>query len=549
MEIQAWDSIVGHITAGSHEFFYAYFMSEVYENLSENMRRALRLVAELPEWSADIVEKIYGEEGAAEFRRYVNDENALFVLPVDDARTRFRFHPMFREFLRAHGPVHSALVRKLAEHEYEKQYFRIAARLYQQSKTWGPMLEALYNAQFSTRKEILSPNELREMVESVPAGLRQRLPVWWVLLAAELIAMGKPAEVSQLPVDYKKFREPYRTKYLTMLVVVMRSESKYHEIVETVTPLIDRYLKHPEEICPQEIITLAVNLCLALVDSSMLVEAKQWVDWIEQRKAITPDYEEDDLTYLVLRAYYMAVKNKKNAVYYAEKTVEYCRTVKPNSVAMSMLNLGITQLRFEMLEEAERTLVEAEQIAQSDHKVFSQQASIAQLARVKAFEGNAEDCAMLLNNLSLEDKRKNSYVAIETTMAEATVILRENRPAGETALREIRDTYERLKNKDIFFALGQIYRREEPGKMNLFVEKEGQYFMENAGDVYMRALARLAVESERMRMRPKLYTTWERAAHDLFALDGIENWQPGVGDALYLLEVLENIPALAPKVL
>jgi len=549
MEIQTWESIVGSISAGSHEFFYAYFMSEVYESLSENMRRCLRLVSELPEWSPDIVQVMYGPEYAKEFTRYVNDDNALFILPMDDARTRFRFHHMFRDFLHAHGPLHSTELRKLAEFESAGNRHRVAARLYQQSKNWGLMLESLYTLQFITRNEILPPEELHEMIETVPGKLRVRLQVWWVLRAAERIALGKPAEVAQLPANYTTFREPYKSKYLTMLVNVMRGEYKYSEIVGLLSPILQKHLAKPEEIYPQEIIVLAVYLCLTLVDISMLREAKEWVDWIEQRKAVTPDYEEDDMTYIVLRAYYQAVKNKEHAVFYAEKYAEYCRTSKPNNYSMSLLNLGITQLRFEMLEEAERSFTDAEEIALTNKTLFTKYASIVQIAQAKLYQGNTNGCSLLLTSISLEDKRKNSYLSIEVTKAELNAYMREGRTPSESVMRNAKEIFEQFKNKDEFFILGQLYRQMDPGKINAFVEREGQYFIDHGADVFDQGMARLAVESERMRVKPKLYATWEKAAHDLFLLDGIEYMQPSDGEALYLLEILENIPSLAPKVL
>ena len=51
MEVQHWETMVKNLSAASHEFFYAWFMTEVFENLSLNLRQCLVLAAEVPEFS------------------------------------------------------------------------------------------------------------------------------------------------------------------------------------------------------------------------------------------------------------------------------------------------------------------------------------------------------------------------------------------------------------------------------------------------------------------------------------------------------------------
>lgn len=302
LEIQAWDSFIGLISGESHEFFFAYFMSEVYERLSENMRRCLRLLADLPEWDVKVVQKVYGDDVTRELARYVSDENALFVHPVDERRTRFRFHPMFREFLRAQGPLQESLVRQLAEHEYKLGNHRIAAKLFKQSGAWEQMLESMYQLLLVARREAVAPQEVREMLEAVPADIRHTFQAWWVMRAAQLIFAGEMSEVSKLPCQYKKFKEPYKTKFLGLLSLSLRNEGRPREVLALLASSTAKYLKQPEKVYPQEIVALVVTYALSLIDLHETKKARPSVDWLEQRKLIAPESEDDDLVLWVLRA-------------------------------------------------------------------------------------------------------------------------------------------------------------------------------------------------------------------------------------------------------
>ena len=158
----------------------------------------------------------------------------MFIVAIDEARTRFRFHHMFRTFLDGNVQVSTSYIAKLAAFEANDGRLRLAAQLYRKIKHWMEMLETLYNAFFIARNEVITPAELREMLDEVPEKLHARLHVWWTLHSAHLIFTGKPAQVLQLPARYQLFREPYRSKYLANLIMAMKSANQHVQIVETV---------------------------------------------------------------------------------------------------------------------------------------------------------------------------------------------------------------------------------------------------------------------------------------------------------------------------
>jgi len=548
MEVHHWETMVKNLSAAQHEFFYAWFMTEVFENLSINLRQCLVLAAEVPEFNPMGIRAALGEEQTKEFFNYIKDENAMFIVVVDDARTRFRFHNMFRTFLEGHMQVSPSAYTKLAAFEANEGRLRLAAQLYRKNKHWMEMLETLYKAFFITKNEIITPVELRDMLDAVPAGLRARLHVWWTLHSAQLIFIGRPAQVLQLPARYELFREPYRSRYLTNLIIAMKSANQHVQIVDTIGPLLNKYLKQTDKIYTQETISLAVVYCSTLAELSLISQAKLWVDWIERRKVVDPDYKEDDMTFIALRSYYIGIKNKDNTLYYSHKLVEYCKEFNPGQYAMSLLYQGIALHIFEMFEDAEKVLVECEKSAKNSGWIYTQLLAIMQLAQTKASMGNTQQCLLLLNSISLDDKRNSEMVLSEVIALQLTVNLMENKPANEQLLRNAKDVFEETREEMIFFLLAQIYRRDQTGKPNAFVERYGAEIIEKGESQFVRALARVAVESERMRMRPKFYADWESAANILLGLDGIENYQPETGHAFYLLEIVENLPAHAQQV-
>lgn len=86
--------------AGSHRFILDYLVEEVLNRQTEDVRRFLRDTSVLSEMNAPLCTALTGRTDAHELLERLERDN-LFVVPLDDQRTSYRYHHLFADALRA----------------------------------------------------------------------------------------------------------------------------------------------------------------------------------------------------------------------------------------------------------------------------------------------------------------------------------------------------------------------------------------------------------------------------------------------------------------
>ncbi len=84
---------------GTHRHVLDYLLEEVLNGQPEEVRRFLRQCSILRQVSAALCEAVTGQRNSAALLREL-ERNNLFLLPLDDHRTWYRFHALFAELLR-----------------------------------------------------------------------------------------------------------------------------------------------------------------------------------------------------------------------------------------------------------------------------------------------------------------------------------------------------------------------------------------------------------------------------------------------------------------
>ena len=84
---------------GKHRFIADYLSEDVLAQLPENTREFLLLTSILDRLCASLCEAVTAGGGGQEMLQRLEREN-LFLLPLDDNREWFRYHPVFADFLR-----------------------------------------------------------------------------------------------------------------------------------------------------------------------------------------------------------------------------------------------------------------------------------------------------------------------------------------------------------------------------------------------------------------------------------------------------------------
>ncbi len=119
---------------GKHRFIADYLSEDVLAHLPENTREFLLLTSILDRLCASLCDAVTAREGGQEMLQRLEREN-IFLLPLDDNREWFRYHPIFADFLqgelnRRHPDQISALHGRAAQwyliHDLPEQALRHA---------------------------------------------------------------------------------------------------------------------------------------------------------------------------------------------------------------------------------------------------------------------------------------------------------------------------------------------------------------------------------------------------------------------------------------
>ena len=85
--------------SGSERTVAEYLLAEVLERLSEQVRRLLLRTSILEQVNGELADLLTGDVAAEQALRELEDVDA-FVVALDVARSRFRYHRLFADLLR-----------------------------------------------------------------------------------------------------------------------------------------------------------------------------------------------------------------------------------------------------------------------------------------------------------------------------------------------------------------------------------------------------------------------------------------------------------------
>jgi LuxR family maltose regulon positive regulatory protein len=122
------------VVSGRHRFIADYLSEDVLAPLPDNLRHFLLQTSILDRLCGPLCDVVTGKEGGQEMLELLEREN-LFLIPLDDSRTWFRYHRLFADFLhealKRHHPdevsdLHRRAARWYLEQDLSEQAFRHA---------------------------------------------------------------------------------------------------------------------------------------------------------------------------------------------------------------------------------------------------------------------------------------------------------------------------------------------------------------------------------------------------------------------------------------
>jgi LuxR family maltose regulon positive regulatory protein len=208
LSMQGRKDIAGFISAfaGSHRYIVDYLTEEVLHQQTEQVRSFLLQTSLLDRMSGSLCDAVTGQSGGQGMLEQLEQAN-LFLLPLDDERSWYRYHHLFAEALRfrltqAHPDLLSILHRR-ASAWFERHGFlpeaithAFAARDFERAMT---LLEPILYRLFSQGPHTTVRQWLRALPEEV-LFTRPSLCVlyaWAFLYVGELASCQRPLEVAE----------------------------------------------------------------------------------------------------------------------------------------------------------------------------------------------------------------------------------------------------------------------------------------------------------------------------------------------------------------
>jgi LuxR family maltose regulon positive regulatory protein len=186
--------------SGSERTVAEYLLAEVLERLSERVRRLLLRTSILEQVNGELADLLTGDDGGEQALRELEDSNA-FVVALDVARSRFRYHQLFADLLRlelrraAAGEI-PALHRRAAQWYADHGYPMEAVRHAQATADWASAARLLADHWPGLQLDGQAAT-VHALLGRFPADARSADAELAVLAAADELAVGSLAQAER----------------------------------------------------------------------------------------------------------------------------------------------------------------------------------------------------------------------------------------------------------------------------------------------------------------------------------------------------------------
>jgi LuxR family transcriptional regulator, maltose regulon positive regulatory protein len=201
-------STLEDIFHGNHRDIADYLAEEVINHLPEETEQFLLATSVLDRFSASLAEEVSGIEGAG---RILDDieRQEMFLIPLDHERQWYRYHGVFREFLRArlnrrYPGREQELLRRAAIGCETQNLLTDAASYYVLANDYEAAADLVDRAAESLLLRQGETLTLIRLVEQLPAEIVQRYPALQRYFAWALVLVGRLQDAEALAADFER---------------------------------------------------------------------------------------------------------------------------------------------------------------------------------------------------------------------------------------------------------------------------------------------------------------------------------------------------------
>jgi len=203
--------------SGSHRYVLDYLAEEVLRQQGEEQTSFLSQTSVLDQFNADLCRALTGRQDAQQIIERLEKDN-IFLVPLDNARIWFRYHQLFRDYLRTLlGKVEQGELCKKASHWYE---------------TGGMIREAVHYALASSDSNFSADVLERAMNQSTAwaGGNVTMLSSWLAALPEQILRSRPQLNLNASRILYLAGQFGQAEKHLTQAEITLESLPKTSEV-------------------------------------------------------------------------------------------------------------------------------------------------------------------------------------------------------------------------------------------------------------------------------------------------------------------------------
>jgi LuxR family maltose regulon positive regulatory protein len=273
---------------GSNRYILDYLIEEVFNRQSEDMREFLLKTAILDRLSGPLCDAVTSGNGGQESLEQLDKLN-MFIVPLDQSRTWYRYHRLFSELLRHQRYLVGQTIDEVIIHQRASQWFEnegYPAEAIQHSlsaKDWSKAAQLIgrVNENMLKHGEIVT---LIGWLEKFPKELLRSQPGLCMAYAWALLLSGKYEQADSVLQTAEKLAEPgsiFLGQVSTAQAYLARSVGDNPRVIATSSLALSLL---PEMDCTQRS-NLLMNLGLVYWHEGNLVEAEHTL-FEAQEKAV-----------------------------------------------------------------------------------------------------------------------------------------------------------------------------------------------------------------------------------------------------------------------
>ncbi len=415
--------------AGSHRYVLDYLSEEVLRRQPEAVQTFLLETSILERLCGPLCDAVTGEPGSQEMLEYLEQAN-LFLVPLDDERTWYRYHHLFSEVLR---------------HRLRRSSPETVPELHRQAATWyeqqGLLAEAVHHA-------LAAPDyaqAVRLMERATPPMLRQErstLKQWIEALPPEHLTCSPRlcltyAMLLAALADFEA-AEPYLQQAELALQDMPQDEAttcmlgEVESLRATIAcnrgdlPRAITLCRRALERIPQDQVVLRATVLLTLgasygYNGKLAAAERAWTEALELSQAAGNLYDVMHALYQLAWKHTtsghlrLAYHTYQRALHLVQSYPEYRRSPHVGLIYMLM---GDTLLEWNALADAAQAVSQGIEHAQQNGFEKALSVGAIFLARIRQAQGRSEEAAKLMQHYE-QIVRQNST----TTLAGGSIFL------------------------------------------------------------------------------------------------------------------------------